>query len=159
MKTKIITEQQLIKIIKEVTYNIIQEVSESQRRQFNVIQQLSQPVQLNPSTNIPTQHLASDRLSRYNILQNKLNTYGEIVYSFIVDTGHRDGLEIHSITNRAVIIIQNKKTNRIVTFLFARPQQIKRYWEGLNKDVPQNAEMEFILRFAQSHQQRNLNMK
>lgn len=56
----------------------------------------------------------------------------EVVESFVVDTGHPDGLELHSVTSTGVVIIANIEKKHIITYLIARPGQIKRY--GINSN-------------------------
>ena len=55
---------------------------------------------------------------------------GRVIDSFIVDKGHRNGPEIHEITDTAIINIYNKRTKKLITRLIARPGQIKRYYNG-----------------------------
>lgn len=52
---------------------------------------------------------------------------GVPVYSFLVDKDHEHGLEVHTILDSGVIVIGNYRTYRLVTWLIARPAQIKRY--------------------------------
>lgn len=55
---------------------------------------------------------------------------GKVIDSFIIDKGHRNGPEIHEITDTAIINIYNKRTKKLITRLIARPGQIKRYYNG-----------------------------
>ena len=55
---------------------------------------------------------------------------GRVIDSFIVDKGHKNGPEIHEITDTAIINIYNKRTKKLITRLIARPGQIKRYYNG-----------------------------
>ena len=74
-----------------------------------------------------------------------------------MDTGHPNGNEIHTITERAEIIIQNERTKKIVTVLFARPAQVKRYWKLLNENTPKDEDFNLVLKFAKSNLDKNLN--
>jgi len=78
---------------------------------------------------IRTSHTA-ERLDRFK-------AYGELdllkdakfVDTFLVDKAHKDGNEIHSITNTGLIVIFNENSGRLITVLAARPGQIKRYYK------------------------------
>ena len=50
---------------------------------------------------------------------------------FIVDTNHRNGLEIHCINEYGLIYIYNKLSLKLITILHPRPKQIKRYYIAL----------------------------
>jgi hypothetical protein len=81
-------------------------------------------------------HYNLDRYYREMFIYNYLGGDGEIVDSFIVDKGHRNGLERHCITNHGLIIVYNVNTKKMVTKLIARPQQVKRYYVNTNKRPP-----------------------
>ena len=49
------------------------------------------------------------------------------VESFIVNTGHPAGLELHTVYANGVIAIGNIRKESVVTYLIARPGQIRRY--------------------------------
>jgi hypothetical protein len=69
-------------------------------------------------------HIQKDRL-------NRLNTYSlsqTILNAFIVDKDHKNGLELHQVTDNGLIYIFNLKSKFFITVLNARPQQIKRYF-------------------------------
>ena len=46
----------------------------------------------------------------------------------VVDRGHRNGPEVHKITDTALILVYNQRTGILVTKLIARPAQILRYY-------------------------------
>lgn len=60
----------------------------------------------------------------------------EVFRSFEVNTGHKNGTEIHVITWDADILIFNSKTKKAVTVLKARPHQVIRYCERFGIWVP-----------------------
>lgn len=92
-----------------------------------------------------------DRVKKIN---RKIHDLGTPAYSFIVNCGHMNGREIHTITEKGIIIIQNARSKNIVTILIARPNQIIRYWKGLNQELPQNDErFNFIMRFCKLNQE------
>lgn len=73
-----------------------------------------------------SKHFINDRIEREQHI--KEIGYGKPVASFIVDRGHKNGPEIHEITDTGIINIYNEKTRKLVTKLIARPGQIKRYF-------------------------------
>ena len=78
---------------------------------------------------ISTIHFGYERTERLNKVLDIIGGYGKSLNSFIVDTAHPNGNEVHTITDNGIIIIQNERTNRLVTILIARPNQIRRYYE------------------------------
>ena len=74
-----------------------------------------------------SKHYSQDREAREAIIR-KIGQ-GEVVASFRVDRGHRNGAEIHKITNTGIILIYNERTGKMVTKLIARVGQIKRYYK------------------------------
>lgn len=75
-----------------------------------------------------TNHYQNDRQKREELIR----TIGEgkIVQGFIVDRGHKNGKELHIITTTGIIRIYNYNSKKLVTKLIARPNQIKRYYNG-----------------------------
>ena len=61
---------------------------------------------------------------------------------FTVDKGHKNGAEIHVITENAVICIYNQRSKKFITALIARPAQLERY----GVIIP-----EFVIRRAMVH--------
>jgi hypothetical protein len=99
-------------------------------------------------SNIVTKHYEKQRCCREKFI-NKYVGDGYIIDGFVVDKGHPNGIEVHSITENAIIIIHNYRTGKLVTKLLARPQQIKRYYESTGRKHP--AEYEHILELAKEH--------
>ena len=120
--------------------------------QFYVLEQLSKPVSLTEQE--LTNHYRNDRGARKQVVSASTLVP---LYSFIVDTGHPNGNEIHTITERAEIIIQNERTKKVVTVLFARPAQVTRYWKLMNKNLPTDENFSLVQKFAKSNLDRNLN--
>ena len=120
--------------------------------QFDVHKQLEKPVSV--ENQVKTYHYRYDRGSRANVISEGT---GDPLYSFIVDTGHPNGNEIHTITEKAEIIIQNERTKRIVTVLFARPAQVTRYWQILGVSLPNDETFKMVKKFASNNVERNLN--
>ena len=120
--------------------------------QFFVLEKLENPVSIDSQA--LTDHYEKERVKRINVVRT---SGSEPCYSFIVDTGHPNGDEIHTITDKADIIIQNKESKRIVTVLFARPAQVTRYWKNMNIGLPNDETFKLIQKFAKSNLDRNLN--
>lgn len=97
-----------------------------------------------------SKHYETQRSERDKFIDEKLNGDGYIIDGFVVDKGHKHGLEVHSITNNGVIIIHNLVSGKLVTKLLARPNQIKRYYESTGREPP--SEYEDVLKLARQHQ-------
>lgn len=74
-----------------------------------------------------------DRILKYL----SIKVLGDVYDSFKVDKGHINGGEIHVITTNGYILIFNSITYRFVTILHARPMQLKRYYLGMNEEIPE----------------------
>lgn len=81
-------------------------------------------VALNARTFKKTSHADNDRKDRE---ERAKALGGEFYCSYLVNTGHRDGLEVHTVLTSGVIIVANKAKQVIITWLIAEPYQIKRY--------------------------------
>lgn len=82
-----------------------------------------------------TLHFSAERRERHLHIVNVIGS-GKQVYSFIVDKGHINGNEIHTIFSNGIIVIRNQRTNLLITELIARPGQLRRYWEKRNLAIP-----------------------
>jgi hypothetical protein len=72
-------------------------------------------------------HFTRDRQDRETLIKEIGS--GKVVKRVVVDRGHRNGPEIHEITDNAIVNIYNQRTGKLITKLIARPNQIKRYYE------------------------------
>lgn len=79
-----------------------------------------------------SKHYLKNRNKREEFIHKFIGD-GNIVDQFIIDKGHKNGTEIHSITDTGLIIIQNKKSKKLITKLIARPEQIMRYYINTDK--------------------------
>ena len=95
-----------------------------------------------------TEHYKKQRYNREKFINEHIGD-GYIVDGFVVDKGHLNGIEVHSITDNAIIIVHNYRTGKLVTKLLARPQQIKRYYESTGRKPP--PEYKSILKLARQH--------
>lgn len=73
-----------------------------------------------------SRHYTKDRQQREAIIA-QIGT-GNVIKEVVVDRGHRNGPEVHKITDTALILVYNQRTGILVTKLIARPAQILRYY-------------------------------
>lgn len=84
-----------------------------------------------------TLHFKEDRKARHEFIKSNIG-YGTIKDLFLVDKGHEKGLELHAITDTGIIKIYNRNSLKWVTMLIARPQQIKRYYLEMHREIPKD---------------------
>lgn len=144
-----LSENELYSIIKDSVMNILSE-SLNDYRIFNVKSKMDKPVSPNGEV---TNHWGE----REERLKRMTNSAGDPIYSFVVDTGHRNGDEIHTITEKGCILIINKHTGKLITVLLARPGQIVRYWKELGLELPKDANFSLALKFANNNISRGVN--
>lgn len=96
-----------------------------------------------------SRHYNKERYKREKFIDERVGS-GYIIDGFIVDKHHKDGLEVHSITDNGIIIIHNLKSGKLITKLIARPQQIKRYYESTGREPP--PEYDRVLYLARWHE-------
>ena len=95
-----------------------------------------------------SKHYQKQRNSREKFIDEHFGD-GYVVDEFIVDRGHKDGAERHCIMNNGVIVIYNLISDKLITKILARPQQVKRYYENSGRKPP--LEYEEILKLAHQH--------
>lgn len=83
-----------------------------------------------------SKHYNQKRYKRQRIIDKYINGDGYIIDGFVIDKGHKDGAEVHSITDTGLILIHNYESGKLVTKIIARPKQIKRYYKGKDKEPP-----------------------
>lgn len=147
-----LTESDLHRIVKDAVRRVVNEGF--QRTSFEVIAMLDKPMDL---SNVKTTEHWRDRSDRINSYASKVRDAGDAVYSFVVDTQHPNGYEIHTITERGFIVIQNERTKKFITILAARPPQIARYWRECGKKLPNDETFNLIMRFAENNKGRGMN--
>ena len=94
---------------------------------------------------------AGRRRDRREYIQEYIGL-GDVIDSFVIDRGHEDGPEIHSVTTTALILIRNAKTQKPITELIARPEQLRRLYRTVGKQPPRK-----LLRLAYKHNAEQLN--
>lgn len=99
-----------------------------------------------------TIHYNQDRKIRRETIAKYIG-YGTDIFSAIIDKGHKNGAEIHIITDSGIIKIFNAKTKKHITDLIARPGQIKRVYNAKGQYAPK-----WILDIAFENQNRGFNL-
>lgn len=97
-----------------------------------------------------SKHYSRDRKERNRLIE--MIGEGTTIKSVVMDRGHRNGPEIHEISDTGIITIFNKRTHKMVTKLIARPGQIKRYFDNV-ADIPAG-----LLKVAREHQKLAYNL-
>ena len=98
-------------------------------------------------------HYDNSRYYREMFIYNYLGGNGKIIDSFIVNKGHKDGIEMHCVTSNGLIVIYNVNTRKLITKLIARPQQVKRYYMHTKSKNPP----EELLELCRLHQENGFN--
>ena len=102
-----------------------------------------------------SKHLDSERQQRNEFIEANFDLSNKnIANVFCVNKGHKHGIELHTIYNSGIIKVINPVSRKIVTYLIARPQQIKRYYEKCRLKVKYN---ESIIDVAYAHKLEGLN--
>lgn len=92
-----------------------------------------------------TFHLDYEKYKRYNraieLNKYKNGNHAKIHITFLVDKNHKDGPELHCVSERGVIFILNKKKyeegrNCLITVLLARPNQVIRLYNAIGYYAP-----------------------
>ena len=113
---------------------------------------INKTVTANINNLVNTMHNSNERNERTANIINVLGGYGKPMYSFIVDTNHPNGYEIHTITDNGIIVIQNYNSEKLITCLIARGNQIRRYFNGC---IP--IEIYSVINKANEHQAKGYN--
>ena len=101
-----------------------------------------------------TLHLTEERQKRLELYQDNAVFF----HGFIVDKDHKNGLEVHFISEQGVIYIFNMNSTKFITTLNARPQQIKRYFRELGLSIDRNTYKAIDIAFK-NNQEKNFNNK
>lgn len=99
-----------------------------------------------------TNHYKNKRYKREKFISKHLCGDGNVIDSFIVDKGHKNGLERHDITDTGLIIVYNLESQKLVTKLVARPNQVKRYYQDVDRSPPK-----WLLELCKWHESLNYN--
>ena len=96
-----------------------------------------------------SRHLERDRKNRKELIETI--GHGNTIKTVVVDRHHKNGPEIHEISDTEIITIFNQRTKKMITQLIARPGQIKRYFTE-NEIIPME-----LLDIARQHQKMRFN--
>lgn len=96
-----------------------------------------------------SKHWTTDRADRAKAIEMIGN--GNIIKTVVIDRGHKNGAEIHEISDTGIITIYNERTHKMITKLIARPNQIRRYYKE-NEKIPAG-----LIELAREHKRMNLN--
>lgn len=96
-----------------------------------------------------SRHWERDRKNRKELIETI--GHGNTIKIVVVDRHHKNGPEIHELSDTGIVTIFNQKTKKMITQLIARPGQIKRYFTK-NEIIPND-----LLNIAKQHQQLNYN--
>ena len=99
-----------------------------------------------------TMHYNNDKEVRRNTIEKYIE-WGTDIFSAELDRGHKNGSEIHVVTDTAIIKIYNARTRKHVTDLIARPNQIKRVYNAKGQYAPR-----WLLEIAYENQNRGFNL-
>lgn len=102
-------------------------------------------------TNV-TKHYRNQRYKREKFINKYLNSDGKVIDSFLVNKGHVNGMEKHEVTENGIIIIYNATSNKLVTKLIAREQQLKRLYNKVGREPPK-----WLIELARYHESLNYN--
>lgn len=97
-------------------------------------------------------HYKNQRYKREKFINKYLNSDGKVIDSFLVDKGHKNGIERHEVTENGIIIIYNAASNKLVTKLIAREWQIKRLYNNVGREPPK-----WLIELAKYHESLNYN--
>lgn len=101
-----------------------------------------------------SKHYKKQRNKREEFIEEHLGK-GHIIDDFIVDRNHPNGAEVHSLLDNGVIIIHNLKSGILISKIIARPQQIRRYYQNTNRELP--PEYERLIELARLHERLGYN--
>ena len=101
-----------------------------------------------------TRHFEMDKnvAVRHEVIEKYIG-FGADIFSAELDRGHKNGSEIHVVTDTAIIKIYNTRTHKHVTDIIARPNQIKRVYRAKGQYAPK-----WLLDIAYENQERGFNL-
>ena len=97
-------------------------------------------------------HYKNQRYKREKFIHKYFGNDGEIIDSFLINKGHKNGIERHDITDNGIILIYNVSSNKLITKKIARPLQIKYLYDTKNKTPPK-----WLMEIAEWHESLHMN--
>lgn len=107
--------------------------------------------------NHTTTHHKTDGSVRTNVIKNMLGGYGNPVLTTFLDRGHKDGPEKFVLTDNAIIIVRNLRTDRHITDLIARKGQIFSRFGDKFKTLPKEMQ-KHILDLCEDRERKGYNI-
>lgn len=104
-----------------------------------------------------TFHHTNDCKVRTNVINTLLGGYGKPVLTAFIDRGHKDGAEKFVLTDNAIIIVRNLRTDRHITDLIARKGQIYSRFGDKFKTLPKEMQKR-ILDLCEDRERRGYNI-
>ena len=71
-----------------------------------------------------TRHIVEERQTRTNLIDNVIGDTNNVICINVIDRGHVNGAERFELTDKAIIRVYNNITNRHITDIIARPNQV-----------------------------------
>jgi hypothetical protein len=71
-----------------------------------------------------TRHYIEERQEREQFISNVIGDTNKVICTNVIDRGHRNGAERFELTDKAIIRVYNDRTNRHITDIIARPNQV-----------------------------------
>lgn len=99
-----------------------------------------------------SKHYKRQRYKREKFINEYLSGDGKVIESFVVDKGHPMGKELHELRDNGLIVVFNLNSGKLCTKLLARKNQIKKLYQGVDKQAP-----EWILELAAEHERLGYN--
>ena len=106
---------------------------------------------------IETNHYKNEREYRANFIANVIGDTNNVICVNVKDRKHKDGLERFELTDKAIIHIYNHYTNRHITDIVARPNQIYDRLGSEFKTLPIKVQQE-IIRLSKEHIRKGYNL-
>ena len=97
-----------------------------------------------------SKHYTNDRIEREKLI--KEIGYGNTIKEIVIDKGHKNGPELHTLSDTGIITIYNNRTKKLITKLIARPGQIKKFF-NFDEIIPTD-----LINLARFHQSMSMNM-
>ena len=107
---------------------------------------------------VNTMHYIEERQEREQFISNVIGDTNNVICTNVLDRGHRNGAERFELTDKAIIKVYNDRTNRHITDIIARPNQVydRMGVEFLNLDAKVRRK---IIDLAREHQRLGYNQK
>ena len=73
---------------------------------------------------VNTRHFTEERQVRENLIANVIGDTNNVICINVLDRGHKNGPERFELTDKAIIKVYNNITDRHITDIIARPNQV-----------------------------------